>query len=293
MMRNALARALIGALLLVGASVSNAGVIETVNAVRASGCAQRVPESRALTAELALDEAAKHLADGTELGEATAAAGYDAERSASIYLRSPRGNDLRQLLAQRFCDTVSDPGLSEAGVFQQGDRTWIVLARPRRADVVDADDAVDRVVALINEARTQARLCGRTELAAAAPLRQSSLLESAAQIHARDLGATRRLGHDGSDGSRPSDRVSRVGYRWSAVAENVAAGPVTAEAAVEIWLASPGHCANLMSDHYSETGVAYAVDPSRGGRVYWVQVFASPMHGAHRSGTKPDSGVSS
>lgn len=276
-LRNSLARTVIVGFLAVAASVSNAGVIETVNSVRASGCTQRSPESRRLTAEPMLDEAAERLADGTELQEATAAAGYHAERSASIYLRSPRGGDLRQLLVQRFCDTASDPELTEAGFFQQADRTWIVLARPRLVGVVDSDHAVDRAVDLINEARRQPRLCGRTELAAAAPLRQSSLLQRAAQIHARDLAAIHTLGHEGSDGSRPADRVSRVGYTWSAVAENVAAGPATAEGTVAIWLASPGHCANLMSDRYSETGVAYAVDSSGDGRVYWVQVFARPM----------------
>jgi hypothetical protein len=54
--------------------------------------------------------------------------------------------------------------------------------------------------------------------------------------------------------------------------------PLTQAAAevVNTWLASPGHCANLMNPRYSDMGVAYAVNPDSEKVIYWAQVFAAP-----------------
>lgn len=70
--------------------------------------------------------------------------------------------------------------------------------------------------------------------------------------------------------------MTRAGYSWKAVAENVAAGQSTAEEAVRTWLESPGHCENLMSPGYSETGIAHAINREAEKGIYWVQVFATP-----------------
>ena len=42
------------------------------------------------------------------------------------------------------------------------------------------------------------------------------------------------------------------------------------------WLESPGHCDNLRDAKYSETGLAYALNPGDGRDIYWVQVYAQP-----------------
>lgn len=55
-------------------------------------------------------------------------------------------------------------------------------------------------------------------------------------------------------------RASRAGYRWRAIAENIAAGQMNAAVAVQGWLNSRGHCANLMSPVYTEMGAAFAVN---------------------------------
>jgi uncharacterized protein YkwD len=41
-------------------------------------------------------------------------------------------------------------------------------------------------------------------------------------------------------------------------------------------LASPGHCANLMSPKFTEMGIAWVVDPQSQSGVYWAQDFATP-----------------
>ena len=59
------------------------------------------------------------------------------------------------------------------------------------------------------------------------------------------------------------------------VGENIAFGPESAEEAVAGWMASPGHCANIMDPRFREMGVAVAQGRKRG-HFYWVQNLAEP-----------------
>lgn len=81
--------------------------------------------------------------------------------------------------------------------------------------------------------------------------------------------------HSGRDGSHVAERASRTGYPWRAIGENIAAGQMQADAAVQGWLNSPGHCANLMSPTYTEMGAAFAVNSRSSAGIYWVQVFGA------------------
>jgi uncharacterized protein YkwD len=133
-----------------------------------------------------------------------------------------------------------------------------------------------RVLELVNAARAQSRRCGRRQFAAVPPLALSSLLTEAAARHAEDMALSASFHHRGSDGSQPSERVTRAGYRWRSTGENIAAGQSTAAAVVAAWLDSPGHCTNIMGPQYTEMGVAFALASGRPG-VYWAQVFAAPQ----------------
>ena len=79
--------------------------------------------------------------------------------------------------------------------------------------------------------------------------------------------------HQGRDGSSAADRLTRAGYVWKAVGENIAAGPTTPETAVDDWLRSPQHCATLMAPQFREMGVAYSVNRASESGIYWVQLF--------------------
>ena len=90
--------------------------------------------------------------------------------------------------------------------------------------------------------------------------------------HARDMARRKFFEHQGSDGSQPRDRVRRTGYHSRLTGENIAYGPESAEEVVAGWLASPGHCANIMDPRFEEIGVALAIGRKRG-QIYWVQEF--------------------
>jgi uncharacterized protein YkwD len=132
-----------------------------------------------------------------------------------------------------------------------------------------------RVLDLVNQARSRDRSCGGERFAAAGPLTTSASLQSAATAHAVDMARRGYFDHRGADGSQPRDRLRRTGYRWRLVGENIAFGPDTAEEVVAGWLASPGHCANIMDPRFREMGVAVAQGRKRG-HFYWVQDLAAP-----------------
>jgi uncharacterized protein YkwD len=113
-----------------------------------------------------------------------------------------------------------------------------------------------RFLILVNQARSQPRTCGDKEFKAVPPLAWNSKLATAAKQHARDMASKNRMSHKGSDGSQVWDRAQRNGYNYKAIGENVAMNPFGIPATVEAWLNSPGHCANIMNQIFSELGAA-------------------------------------
>jgi uncharacterized protein YkwD len=153
------------------------------------------------------------------------------------------------------------------------------LCANARADTfVGRESSADvraRVLELVNDARSQSRRCGRESFPAAAPLLPSQLLTRAARNHAVAMARANFFDHSAPDGSQPKDRIARLGYQSRLTGENIALGPESAEEVVRGWLASPGHCANIMDARFEEIGIAYALEDRRR-RIYWVQVFARP-----------------
>lgn len=111
-----------------------------------------------------------------------------------------------------------------------------------------------------------------------APLNWNPQLADAAQHHASAMVNERFFDHEDPDGDTVGDRVSRVGYQWRQVGENLAAGHETLEAAVGGWLMSTGHCEIMIDDTYTEFGVARAssTNPTDNYGVYWALVVAKP-----------------
>jgi uncharacterized protein YkwD len=220
----------------------------------------------------------KRTASGLAYPDALKAVEYRATRSAMIHLGGTTGTKaLTDVVSTNYCASLIDPQLNEMGVYAQGRDTWIILAAAFSPPVVDASGQVPlRVLELVNLARAQARICGDKPFAATGPLKLSELLGTIGMGHAIDMAQHSYFAHQGRDGSQPADRVTRGGYRWRAVGENIAAGQTTPEAAVEGWIKSPPHCANLMAPQFTEMGVAFAVNRASESGIYWVQLFGTP-----------------
>jgi uncharacterized protein YkwD len=102
-------------------------------------------------------------------------------------------------------------------------------------------------------------------------------LTGAAEAHAADLARNgAQLAHRGSDGSQVSDRVTRQGYAWRTVAENISFGRDDPRAVVIAWLNSPGHRANLLRAGVTQMGAALTYRGESPYRHYAVLVLAAP-----------------
>jgi uncharacterized protein YkwD len=250
--------------------------IGAVNRARNGSCGYS-PHSR-LTESRGLDEVARRLARGESLDQAELRAGYRAARSLWIEISGSTDDaSVERMVRQRFCRQITQPSLRDIGDYERGGHLWLVFAQPFTTPPVRDARAVSRLVlALTNAARAQGRSCGWRRFPAAPPLSLAPALTRAARAHSRDMAAHGLFSHTGSDGSSPGQRVTRAGYRWSTVGENIASGVRTAPRVVAGWLASPHHCANIMTAGFRQMGVAFAVNPGSEEVIYWTEDFATP-----------------
>lgn len=97
-----------------------------------------------------------------------------------------------------------------------------------------------------------------------APLQPSPGLSAAARDLVRDQASTGGMGHDGSDGSTPSERISRYGRWGGALSENVSysafatVGPrdVVVQLLVDDGVPGRGHRRNILDPTMRLVGVA-------------------------------------
>ncbi|MBS0126627.1 CAP domain-containing protein [Aestuariicoccus sp. KMU-90] len=90
------------------------------------------------------------------------------------------------------------------------------------------------------------------------PVAPSDRLEEAAMVHAMDMAESRFFGHEGSDGSDVGARVTRTGYGWCAVAENIAQGQGSVAEVLGAWARSEPHRRNLLNAEIVEYGLVRA-----------------------------------
>ena len=262
--------------ILVALPAAAADLVDVANIVRTRHCGGASLPDKPLAASSQLDTAAEAVAGGAEVTDAIAAAGYRAKSSASIRVSTSRGKDdaVAKELVDHFCHIVADPEFADVGVHRRGKEVWLLLADGAPLPVPGDAALLNSVLKRLNDIRANGGRCGGSDFPPSPPLERSSVLDEAARSHAEDMANNSFLAHTGSDGSNPGDRVTRAGYEWRVVAENVAAGQTSADDVAATWLDSAGHCANLMDAKYSETGIAYALNPGDGRDIYWVQVYA-------------------
>jgi uncharacterized protein YkwD len=130
------------------------------------------------------------------------------------------------------------------------------------------------VVCLINEQRTSRHLPA---------LRASLLLDRSAQDWTNAMVTSDVFSH----GTNFAGRISAVGYDWRSAGENIATGFQTPRSVVNAWMASTGHCQNILNPTYANVGTGVSRAPVRGwasGSGTWTQDFALSMFKSPPSG---------
>ena len=279
----ALAPALVLVGLFVAAPISGADserLIELLNDLRQSPPARCQGEPLSPVGPLAPNPrlANLRLEDHGDLQRGLRDTGYQASAAQVIGVSGPRtAKSALKLIEKRYCQVLLDAQFAEVGVHRQGNRWQLVLARPLiDQELGDWQAAGQEVLRRTNDARAKARRCGSRHYDAAPPLRWNEQLGKTALVHSEDMARANFFSHQGSDNSQVGQRARRESYQWRGVGENLAAGQGNPEQAISGWLASPGHCANLMDPRYTELGAAYATNPKSDAVIYWTQVFGLP-----------------
>ncbi|GGY26370.1 CAP domain-containing protein [Streptomyces tanashiensis] len=143
--------------------------------------------------------------------------------------------------------------------------TATAASAPHRATAAAGKGAryVQDVVALANAER---------EKAGCEPLRSEGHLRAAAQGHADDMAARDYYEHHSPEGRDAGDRISGAGYTWSTWGENIHRGPTTPYQAMEDWMNSPGHRANILNCSFRDIGVGVTLAANG---PWWVQDFGA------------------
>jgi len=114
-------------------------------------------------------------------------------------------------------------------------------------------------------------------------LATSSVLERAAQMKADDMAARGYFSHNTPEGLLPWHWFEEAGYRFRFAGENLAVYFSDSAEVERAWMNSPSHRANLLSEHFTEIGIALSQGQYQGhDTVYVVQMFAAPSESASR-----------
>ena len=126
----------------------------------------------------------------------------------------------------------------------------------------------DLMLKLVNQRRVSGCNCGGKTMPPVPRLTWNDSIALAALAHSRDMNYNRFFDHRSSNGNTLRDRIEAVGYKWMAIAENIAFGQKDEQTVVNSWIKSKGHCENIMNRAYKEMGAA------REG-IYWTQDFGT------------------
>ncbi|MDL2342056.1 MAG: CAP domain-containing protein [Patescibacteria group bacterium] len=91
-------------------------------------------------------------------------------------------------------------------------------------------------------------------------------LTAAAQAKAEDMAARNYWAHDTPDGKAPWAFITAAGYNYELAGENLAYGFADAQAAVNGWMNSPTHRANVLNAGYQQVGFGVVTTPNYQGK---------------------------
>ena len=133
------------------------------------------------------------------------------------------------------------------------------------------------VICLVNQQRVSRGL---------PTLSDSSRLTTSAQGWTNTMVARGEFDHADFTG-----RIDAVHYDWQTAGENIATGYNTPRSVVAAWMASPGHCRNILSPSFADIGVGLNPNPVGSGvgdAATWTEDFGLWMgHAAPSTNTGP------
>jgi len=123
---------------------------------------------------------------------------------------------------------------------------------------------IEETITLTNEQRS---------INGCASLAVSDRLCRIAQLRACDMAEKGYFDHVSPSGENVFTMLHEYNVFYIKSGENIALGDVSAEKIVQLWMESPTHRENLLSNGFCQIGIGVA--EAADGKKYWVQVFTS------------------
>ncbi len=221
----------------------------------------------------------RRLAVSQPLGEMIRQAGVKWVRVAHEHLDLKRGH--------------ADPVTAFISSWYQYDTAWSKVIDPANRSIgmarVRAGDGWEVLVSvLVEELEVPSDLKGLERQAyravndvrrrrGLAELTYNERLAEIARSHSRDMARRMYFGHQSPEGHEAADRLLSGGVGYRRVGENLASNRGAIDpvgTAVDSWMGSPAHRANILEADYRETGLGVAIDEE--GSVIFTQLFLNP-----------------
>jgi len=154
-----------------------------------------------------------------------------------------------------------------------------------QGDAVTVDlYAIEKEVILkeVNKLRAKGCYCGGKYQKPVGPVKWNDTLYRSAMSHAKEMSRYKFFSHYSRDGKDIGQRLTRIGYPWKVVGENIAEGQRKFSQAMVDWIESETHCKMLMDKRVDEMAVARY-------KRYWVQHFGKQQVTQSRKTRRPKS----
>lgn len=128
-------------------------------------------------------------------------------------------------------------------------------------DELTTSDSEWDVIYLVNKVRMQNGL---------EPLSVNAQMQQAADVRKEEL--VTQFDHTRPNGTDCFTALNEAGVSYTTAGENIAAGQVDAMDAMDSWMNSDGHRANILTEEFTHIGAGH-YETNQGYGNYWVQLF--------------------
>lgn len=128
----------------------------------------------------------------------------------------------------------------------------------------------EEIINEVNKLRAKGCYCGNDYQQPVGPVKWNQTLYDSAMSHAREMSKYNFFSHYSRSGKNLGQRLTKIGYPWKVVGENIAEGQRKFSQAMDDWIESETHCKMLMDKRVDEMAVARY-------KKYWVQHFGKQL----------------
>ncbi|MEY4750348.1 MAG: hypothetical protein RIQ60_2562 [Pseudomonadota bacterium] len=204
-------------------------------------------------------------------GAATGSFGSNSAAAAPVGPVAAAGNVASAGVTANVTSSITSSGMTASALALVGAATDTrSSSQPPLADC-GLNEHIDVLLQRINALRAQGASCGaRGRYAPAQAVVWNTRLYAAAMEHSTDMASANYFAHTSPSGQTLLDRLSQANYDYSLAAENIAAGQTSVDSVLASWMASDGHCANLMHPKVREIGLACSRQAGARYVSYWT-----------------------